>query len=112
MPETKREALDRPNIFTIEKEDTFLAICVAVRTSEFPTTAYDLKFLARYYIDSAVKTAEYFKYNFLTVDWLNSFVSRNSLLTQRMPQNILQVRTSTDEQIICYLLNILQLDLS
>lgn len=88
-------------VFTDDEEMGFAVHAVSMSTYGFPITCFDLRCIAKSYLDRTGRKVPAFRNNFPGRDWAESFMQRHKdFISQRTAKNITYSRASTDETII------------
>ena len=75
-------------VFNEHEEKVIVDHLLVVSEWGFPFSKFDLRILAKHYLDKCGKKVKIFKYNFPGEDWAESFIRRNPILSTRMSRNI------------------------
>lgn len=94
-------SVGRQTIFTEAEEETFVAHAIAMSTFGFPVSTFDLRCVAKMYLNRVGRKEQRFTNNFSGIDWAEKFMKRhNGVITQRTAQNITYCRAANDEEVI------------
>ena len=90
-----------PTIFSDNEENSLVTHLTTVADWGFPMNLFDLRCLAKIYLDQQGRKVTAFKDNLPGKDWAASFVKRHSeQLTRRICQNIKVARSKIDATLV------------
>ncbi|ESO88428.1 hypothetical protein LOTGIDRAFT_165552 [Lottia gigantea] len=90
-----------PFVFNNDEEATFVEHPQTVAKWGFPFDSFDLRLLAKNYLDSEGRKVTQFNNNFPSAEWANSFIKRQSgEITFRFCQNIKRSRSNIGSRIV------------
>jgi hypothetical protein len=84
-------------VFSPQEERVLAAHVVTVANWGFPFSRFDLRLLAKLYLDKAGRNVPVFKNNLPGEDWVDGFLGRNNDLRLRMCRNISVRRSKVSE---------------